>query len=373
MGIGASMGSGIRGFQQARDWRANDEARQYAMERQGVDDQQRDTEFAQQQADRQEFDLPEKRDRQALTKQQRRKAQIKERIGTAYATKNLDELARIYSEDVPDGHTAKMSWTPDGMVQIDHPKGKVIASLDDVVFGKEDGSGAGLIDLIDLDVPMVRRSKAADRKAKLEDTSAEYGMRGKLAEQEHGLAMRRLGAEGAQTRQNQMLSGSNAFQGDDGAMYMLRPDGSTVAVQQPGGGGPMKAPAGGMGSGFGGRGRGATADIENNRYDARMAVMADQSGLLADMPGEQVEAMVWAAKKAGKDRVARQKILSSLMGKAYSKWETPQQIAQRVQAMDQAMESMLGPMPSVRGGAQPQMGSPDEDPLGFFGGGDGFQ
>lgn len=198
-GLGAAMGAGIRGAREAMDYRTQQQQQQYGMQRQQTLDQRADTEFAQEQQDRVEYDLPEKRATSDDRKRARKREQANVLLAQAAARQDPKMLERVYNEFVDDGYTAKINQLPDGRFEIQHPNGAAIAdSFDQLVYGKEDGTGLGLYDMINTDAAPAKRSKAADRKAKLADTQAEYTMRGKearaTADYSHGHRMQEISA-----------------------------------------------------------------------------------------------------------------------------------------------------------------------------------
>lgn len=371
-GLGAAIGAGLQGYRQGKDWQEGNQDQQHQRERQQVTEQRQDTQYEQQQSDRQEFALPAQRAEASSRETAIKRDQMRRALSQAAARKDLAGIASIYNDGVDDGHTAELQWTPDGKVQIKHSSGQTaVVPFEDVVWGKQDGTGLGLWDMLDPDHLAARRDKGADRTAKMEDSKLDYGMRADLAKTEYGLRAQEISQQGAQQRELETLRGGQSFADDAGNMYMLRPDGTAKPVAGPDGA-PMKAPTYGMPSGRGGRGAGGTtADITNNRYAAEMAIKADASGALAKLPPGQVESMVYQARALGKDRIGRQKLLASLLGKAMTnnKFASPAELGEQVRALDGVIENQLGPPPplgpSATGGGFGDEAADDNDPLGL--------
>lgn len=189
MGIGSLLGSGVRGYQAGvgyrqdqEDRKARNAAQEYGMQRQQVVDQRQDEEYAQGQADREEFDIPEKQAAKESRKMQRDRERLTKELGIGYASQDLNRINAVVKQLFPEEHGVSVDALPDGRFSVNSAKGQTISdTLEQVVFGKEDGSGMGLFNIINPEGVQEERTRQRTRKEKLEDSAAEYGMRGKEA------------------------------------------------------------------------------------------------------------------------------------------------------------------------------------------------
>ncbi len=154
----------IDGARDGMAWREDREARAAATERQAMLDQQNQADYQRQiseheqdraieASDREEFGLPEKRDQASKRKEERERAALVTNFGRAIAKAKRDNdmsgFDEIYRTSVPDGFESQSSIEPDGRVKIVHSNGTVYAKdVDEYVFGKEDGSGGGFVDIL---------------------------------------------------------------------------------------------------------------------------------------------------------------------------------------------------------------------------------
>ncbi len=350
----------VDGARDGMAWREDREARAAAAQRQAELDAQAQERYgmqlaehqadrAQAEADRTEFDLPEKRARAGATKRQE-----KERVGREKAAAAYEALLRgdtkptedFYTNDVPDGHDVKLQFLPDGSIQMQHPNGTAVAkSADELWFGKEDGTGLGLYQVAfpdqAIETVQAGRKERKDRATKLEDETRSNNQR-----------MREIGASRAPMPQYAMDADGNMGQVDGTSFRPVTgPDGK-----------PMRGSIGGRG----GVGRDTRTALQKNlEYRAQLAIARDQSGALADMEPNEVAGMVEAMDQAGKSRSEQMKVALSMMNAAYSEFEDPAAITARASALVDAIGQIAGPAPTMHGidHQAPPGGNNPNDPL----------
>lgn len=344
-----SVSGAVRGVHDGMDWlegrqrRAADAQRQ--AEQDALAEQDRQRQLAEHEQDRardlqdyEEFDRPRMKDEKDARSEARRLQQTRVKAARALAAASRGDLGptmALYRDDVPDGYEAMMDWTPDGKVQVQHPKGAFVAdSVDDLYFGKADGSGLGLMHMLGIADPAEAVSEKRSRAQKIEDETRSNNQRMReIQAQRAPMAQYGIDAQGNTV----LINGTSARQvtGDDGKP--LR--------------GAMVGRGGRAVGGAGGNPFGNSAEMQRLWMGVRMARATNPS--LDGMPDEQVAAMVDTVAQSGKSRDARMKMAASLVKQAASgmgETMTPQEIQDRANALVGVVDSLAGPEPRMQYG-----------------------
>lgn len=365
-GIGASLRAAVDGgrdglaYTQGQDRMKREQARQMELQQrddvqwqQGQDDRQR------QQADYEEFDRPEKVAGAEDRKQQRRVQEMIRRAGQVYARQDLAGAEALATEAFG-GKPVKLRQNQAGGIDIMTQSGaSTAADWDELMFGKADGSGMGLYNMLDPDGIAQSVEKRRDRTAARDEKEWEFDQRDELAQKEHGRAMSRIGA----SRQPQYgIDAEGNTVAIEGTNFrpVVGPDGKPLRGAQIGRGGR----AGGAGS-AGGNPFGNSADMQRLWNRVQMARAADQSGQLEGMTDHQVANVVEQISFAGKDRAERLKMATALVKQAASgngEFATPDEIRARANDLVGIIDTMAGPQPTMQYGIGTNaMGEPTPD------------
>lgn len=367
-GIGASLRAAIDGgrngvaYLQGQDRMAQEQARQAEMQQrddvqwqQGQEDRQRQV------ADYEEFDRPERVAGAEDRKQQRRIQELVRRAGQVYARRDLSGAEALAAEAFG-GQPVKLRQNQAGGIDIMTQSGaSTAADWDELMFGKADGSGAGLYNLLDPDgiakSVETRRGRAAVR----DEKQWEFDQRDKLAQREHGRALSRMNA-GRQPQYGIDAEGNTVA--IDGANYkpVVGPDGKPLRGAQIGRGGRTGA--------SGGNPFGNSAEMQRLWNNVQMARAADQSGQLEGMTDHQVAYVVDQVSSAGKSRAERLKMATAMVKQAASgngEFATPEEISARANELIGIIDTMAGPKPTMQYGIGTNaMGEPMPDPNAGF-------
>jgi len=345
-----SVSGAVRGVHDGMDWlegrqrRAADAQRQ--AEQDALAEQDRQRQLAEHEQDRardlqdyEEFDRPRMKDEKDARSEARRLQQTRVKAARALAAASRGDLGptmALYRDDVPDSYEAMMEWTPDGKVKVWHPKGAFVAdSVDDLYFGKADGSGLGLMHMLGIADPAEAVSEKRSRAQKIEDETRSNNQRMReIQAQRAPMAQYGIDAHGNTV----LINGTSARQvmGDDGKP--LR--------------GAMIGRGGRVASG-GGNPFGNSSEMQRLWRGVQMARAADPTGKLVDLPDDAVANMVTEIERSGKARSERMKVAAALVRQVASgmgETMSAQEIQERTTALVDAVDSLAGPEPRMQYG-----------------------
>jgi hypothetical protein len=272
-------------------------------------------------------------------------------LNSAYMSKDPAKVDEAYTM-FDDGYTSKTTQVGEDLYEFQTPKGKVRATWDQLFFGNPDGAGIGLFHLVNPGGAFKRAQEQAAAKQKLEAEKAGE-------KRQHDYRMTEIGASAANQRSNAMLSQGEPFRGDDGNMYILRPDGSVQPVMN--NGQPMKAPQAGMGLPRAGTGSmaanpfGNSAKSQERWTRANMLAAGDQSGQLQKMLEANpyaVANMVEQFDRAGADRTLKMKLARDMVKQAASgigETMNAAELSARAEDLMAVIEAIAGPEPQQPG------------------------
>ena len=348
-GMNAVSGA-VRGVHDGMDWlegrqrRAADAQRQAEQDALAEQDRQRqlaehEQDRAREQRDYEEFERPRMRDEADSRGEAKRQQQLRVKAARALAAASRGDLGptmALYRDDVPDGYEAMMDWTPDGKVQVQHPKGAFVAdSVDDLYFGKADGGGLGLMHMLGIADPAEAVSAKRARAQKIDDEKRDNAQR-----------MREIAAQRAPMAQYGIdAQGNTVLINGTSARHVIGDDGKPLRGAMVGRGGRA---VGGAANPFGN-----SAESQRLWNGVQMARAKDKSGRLAEMDDYEVANMVNEIAQAGKSRSERMKIAAALVRQAASgmgETMSPQEIQDRASALVGAVDSLAGPEPRMQYG-----------------------
>lgn len=338
-GLGRSLGAGAAGARQALDFQnqqedrrlqqqtyAADQARQAqldSMDRTLFDQQSQ--QFAQQQADRSEFGLPDARDAREQRKTQRDREKAILKLGRAYATKDIGSLNELVDQFIP-GASLNQAGEDNYVIRTSDGREVPAGGWEAAVWGDQKTGKPGFYQVVNPDDGIAERKDKNKRAVSREDTDYRHKLRlGEIAARRRPMAQYGIGPNGEQL----LFDGTRAS-------LVLGPDGTPIT-------------SGGVGRGRQERPFGNTTEGVRIENEVKMAMATIPE--FKDMDIYEVAAAVRDFGNERNAHAARERLAASLIRGIVSSPEgqfmSPEEIKEKAGTMLNIIGGLVGQEPRL--------------------------